>query len=263
MGNDVAQQAADIFMDIRRTKNWIETLPEEVRPTNLEEAYAIQDKHVAALIAETSSTVVGYKGGATNPTAMATMGLEEPFRAVLLSAFMQQSPATLPAGSCNVRVLESEVAFRMGDNLPAAAFPYDKDAVMGAIASVMPAIEVVDTRFKVFGASGGLQAIADNGAAGYWVPGTEISDWRQFDYDDFPISLHINGDKVADGNSANVLESPINSLTWIANQLCLAGGGLKEGDLVTTGTATPPTPCNEGDQVMADFGSMGQVEIQF
>jgi 2-keto-4-pentenoate hydratase len=263
MSDDAAAQATALLMGVRRGGAAIDGLPQKIRPTEPAQSYAIQKVYVAQMIAEYDATVAGYKGGATNPGAMEKLGLDDPFHAVLLSPFVRQSPAAIAKDECNIRVLEVEIAFRMGDNLPAAAFPYDLDAVTSAIATVMPAIEVVDSRYSDWTGAGGLQVIADNGSAGFWVYGAENANWRSFDYEDFPVSLHINGEKIADGNSAIVLESPLNSLTWIANQLCLAGGGLKAGDLVTTGTCTPPTPCNAGAQVMADFGPLGQVQVDF
>jgi 2-keto-4-pentenoate hydratase len=40
------------------------------------------------------------------------------------------------------------------------------------------------------------------------------------------------------------------------------GRTLRPGDIVTTGTATPPCPIHAGSHVVADFGALGSVEAR-
>ena len=141
----------------RAEKRAIAGLPDGARPSTPAEAYAIQDALIPALLEQAGGgAVIGYKAGATNPAAMANFLLEEPFRGYLLSSLTHDSGVTLAPDACIAPVLECEFAFRMGDDLPAAAAPYDLDAVVGAVASVIIAIEVVDVRFSEGLAAGGL-----------------------------------------------------------------------------------------------------------
>jgi len=52
-------------------------------------------------------------------------------------------------------------------------------------------------------------------------------------------------------------------LTWLANELINHGMHLKTGDMVITGTCVVPVPVNEGDQMLADFGVLGQLTVAF
>lgn len=263
MDQQAAMAAAARLMEARRTGTLIEALPDGLRPGSLDDAYAIQAAHLAMLAEASGSTPIGYKAGATGDAPQQALKLAGPFRGVLLSAFVHDSPAEIARADCHHRIIECEFAFRMADDLPAPAAPYDDAAVAAAVGSTLLAIEVVDLRFSNGMQAGGLQIIADCGGLGHWVKGPESAGLPDVDLEDHPVRLLINGDVVQQGSSANVLGNPINSLTWLANDLCAAGGGLKAGDLVTTGSCTAPTPAKPGDGVVADFGDLGQVSVSF
>lgn len=264
MESAAIDRAVAALIAARRDSRRIDSLPDGCAPADLDQAYAIQNALVPAILdLAGGGEIVGYKAGATNAGAMANFGLEEPFRGYLLSPFVIDSGATLAAGACIGPILESEFAFRMGDDLPPAAAPYDMDAVAAAVAGVIISIEVVDLRYTGGMAAGGLQIIADQGAAAYWVKGAERAGLDGIDFEDHPVSLSIDGQVVREGNAAVVLDNPLNSLAWLANHLCAVGLGLKAGDIVTAGTCTAPIPAQPGQTATADFGDLGQVTINF
>lgn len=264
MEMETAAGAAEALMEVRRTGKQIDALPSDCMPQAVADAYAIQRAYVPLVEQFTNGRPIGYKAGATADAPQKMLGLEEPFRGVLLSSSVHENGASIPSGTCFTPIAECEFAFRMGDGLPPSAGPYDLDAVRAAVAGVILSIEIVDLRIAGgLGGAGGLQVIADNGGGGLWIQGAEIDDLDSIDFDDWPVNLVINGEVVHEGNASAVLGNPLNSLAWLANELCQNGLGLKEGDIVTAGSCTPPTPVNEGDNVVADFGSLGQVSVSF
>ena len=64
------------------------------------------------------------------------------------------------------------------------------------------------------------------------------------------------------GNSNNVLNNPLNSLRWLLNTLSKQKKYLKKGTYVSTGTCTSEIPVSKNDFVIADFDSLGIVELQ-
>ncbi len=263
MEQSAAAEAAELLAQARREHTTIEALPEHLKPQSLDDAYQIQDALIPLIETLSGGRRAGYKAGATNEAAQQNFGLEAPFRGVLVSSYMLEDGATIAAQDCKYRILEAEFAFRMAEDLPKVAAPYDPAGVAAAVGGVMTSIEVVDLRYTNGLGAGGLQVIADNSAAGHWVAGSEIADLEAVDFEDWPVNLLINGEVEAEGNAANVLGNPYNSLTWLANTLCLGGGGLKAGDIVTAGSCITPTPAPEGAEAVADFGSLGQVTVKF
>lgn len=258
------KSAVSALIAVRQDRNRIDLLPEAARPATIAEAYKIQAASIPAILEQAGGgRAVGYKCGATNEKAMAGMKLPEPFRAVLLSPFVHDSPADIPSSQFFMRALESEYAFRMASDLTEAGATYSMDAVRDAVAAVMPAIEIVDSRYTNWSGVGGINIIADQGAAGHWVKGAEVTDLSGINFESQTVTLTINGEVRETGTSAMVLGNPLKSLTWIANDLVKHGGGLKAGDLVTTGTCTPVVMAEAGDRAAADFGPLGHVDVQF
>ena len=256
--------AAKLLAQARRDKTTIEGLPDHLKPQNLVDAYRIQDALIPLIEELSNGKAAGYKAGATTEAAQQNFGLDTPFRGILVSSYMLEDGATIAAADCKFRLLEAEFAFYLAEDLPAAAAPYDPGGIQTAVGGVMTSIEVVDLRYDAGMGAGGLQIIADNSAAGYWIKGTDIADVDAVNFEDWPVTLHINGALAAEGNASNVLGNPFNSLTWLANALCQQGGGLKAGDIVTAGSCIAPTPAPQGEvKAVADFGSLGKVTVNF
>ena len=57
--------------------------------------------------------------------------------------------------------------------------------------------------------------------------------------------------------------NPINSLTWLINNMALVGKSLPKNYYVSTGTCTRAIPISKGDNVRADFGNLGTVSFIF
>jgi len=62
------------------------------------------------------------------------------------------------------------------------------------------------------------------------------------------------------GNSGG---DPLRLLTALANHCAHRTGGLREGDMITTGSITGVTFAKPGATVTADFGPLGAVRLEF
>ena len=247
----------------RRAVTTLEALPADLRPATMEAAYAIQDRVVTRLLQGEGATRIGFKVGATNDTARATLGFDQPFTGVLMSSRHVSSPATFKARDFQILVIEPEFAVRLSKDLPARSAPYDAAAVAEAVDAVMPAIELVSPTFREWTKVGGMSLTADNAAHGTWITGAPVTGWRAHDMAKTTVTLSVNGAVKETGGGANVDGGPLNVLAWLANALLARGSSLKAGDMVTTGTTTPVYPAKRGDQVTADFGPFGKVSVSF
>ena len=260
MNDDTTGRAATLLLAARRDRRTLDALPEHLRPADADAAYAIQDLHVAGL----GSAVVGWKVGATNAAAQAMLNYPEPFYGRLLAPAVHDSPAEITASTLFHRGLEVEFAFRLGRDLPADGAPYDRESAADAISTVHAAIEIVDSRFTDGLRAGGLSLIADNGAQGAFVLGAGIGDWRDFDLAAMRTELWMNGEKVSEGSGTNVLGHPLEPLVWLANRRAARGGGLRSGDVVTTGSTCAALGfAKAGDSAEARFAGIGSVSVSF
>ena len=162
-----------------------------------------------------------------------------------------------------MRVMEAEFGFQFARDLPPSTTPVTRDQIADALAGVLPAIEIVDSRYAAWTDCDVPSLIADNAVHGAWVHGNLITDWRNLDLAAQAVTLHVNGKPVESGSGAAVMGHPLNALTWLVHRLHAQGVTLKAGEYVTTGVATNIYMAQAGDHVVADFGPVGKAELSF
>lgn len=255
-------RAVRALVEARTTRSPAAAPPGNVFLT-VDQAYAVQDRHVAALAESLDAQPVGYKIGCTNPTAQALLGLDGPFRGRLLDRLCHAGPAALPAEDFFFRCIEAEFAVRLAADLPAGEAPFTAHQAWQRVGDLFPAIEIVDSRYADWTTAGAAAIIADNGSAGHWVHGAPAAGWRDHDLLAIDVAVSLNGERVRTGNAAHVMGHPMHVLAWLANHLAAHGIDLKAGEMVTTGTCIDVFFAQVGDTVSADFGPLGTVAVSF
>lgn len=248
----------DTLIAARNDMIAIEALAE--MPTDIEAAYAVQGDLVARIGLPTN----GWKIGCTSAMAQRISRVDEPFFGRMFAATTAASPARINLANFFNPIVEPEIAFRIGGDLPASGAPYDQAAVSNAVAAIFPAIEMVDSRYNKAWKIDIRETVSDNGVHAFFVTGAEQTDWRAIKRTSVPLSVTTNGKFTADGIGSNALEDPMNALVWLANGLARRGLSLAAGDLVTTGNiCNEPVRPKAGDVIVADFGALGNVEVTF
>jgi 2-keto-4-pentenoate hydratase len=253
--------AAQLLADARIIRRRIAELPATVRPKSPQEAYAVQDGLIVDYLEHYGGSLIGHKIACTNVTAQRQLNVDCPFRGRLLSHFCYPSPAHIDANDFFMRVMEAEFGFRMARDL--APGRHSRDEIVDAIEGVIPAIEIVDSRFDDWTTIGAPSLTADNACNAAWVRGPLLQDWRGIDLAGQQVRVIVNGRLEREGSGANVLGHPLNAMEWLVESLAEAGAGLKAGEYVTTGVTTVVYMGERGDHILADFGPVGSAELTF
>jgi 2-keto-4-pentenoate hydratase len=95
------------------------------------------------------------------------------------------------------------------------------------------------------------------------ILGQPITDWRGIDVASHQVTLSIDGLVTGQGTGAECLGDPRNVLDWVVEKLRAGGIGLKKGQILSTGTCTGIVPLKRGQTAVADFGTLGKVEVRF
>ncbi len=251
MRTEAVERAANVLVEAWRTRTRVPGLPDGCRPVTVEEAYAIQ-----AAVARAMGGVAGWKTGASSPTA-------EPSRAPLLAGLVSLGPVTFAAGAFHLLGIEAEIAFRVGRDLLPRLVPYSRAEVLAALDTLHPAIEVVDSRFRDREAVDELSRVADNQSNGHLVYGAPVADWRPVDLTRQPVRLTVDGAVVAEAIGGNTGGDPLRGVEWLANHLAARGGGLRAGEIVTTGSCTGLLFVKPGAVVVAEFPGLRSVGLAF
>lgn len=130
-----AERIAAIF----RARQPIDILPDELIPADLDDAYRVRAAY-EAIEAPRRGEVAGYKIGLTTPVMQRLCGVAEPCYGAMFSREIRHSPAELRvADYCRVGI-ETEIAVRLGTDLPQGAGA----GLAAAVESCMAAIEVLE-----------------------------------------------------------------------------------------------------------------------
>ena len=241
--------AANVLADARRTKTPVVDLAVGMRPTSLEEAYAVQD-----MLAQAYGAIGGWKVGA--PAAEAT-----PMFAPMPQIWIAESGAVIRAN--RFRGLEAEVAFLLGRDLPARERAYSREEIGDAIASCHPAIEVLDSGLTDPTQADRMSMIADLQMHGGFVYGAAYAGWRDIDWAQETVVLAVDGVVRVERTGSNTAGDLMRLLPWLASEGAMRTGGLRAGQWVTTGSWTGHTLAEARSSADVNFGSLGRVTLRF
>lgn len=236
-------------------------------PPKLDEAYRVQDRVVRLTAAGGWGRAVGHPWGwkiaVASPAAQRWHRVDHPVRGRMFAGGLLQSPARLPAGRYRPCLIEPEIAFTLGRELPPRARPYDVGEVAAAVATLHPAMEIAASAYgerdwlaAPLGAS-----VADNIAHAGLILGEGRGDFARFDLARLSVELWVDGRRHGEGLGANALGNPLRSLTWLVNDLARSGLGLHPGEVVTTGLLTPYVALQPGQRAEAFYGPFGACRV--
>jgi 2-keto-4-pentenoate hydratase len=220
-------------------------------PASEADAYAVQ-----TAVAETAGPVGGWKVGAPSPRGHAS------FAPLPVSGFVP-SGTTLADGVHRMRGIEVEIAFRLSRDLPQRESEYSREEVLGAIDAVLPVIEVVETRLSDRSAANGLWALADSVSHGELVLGKAIESWQGLNLDEVHVTLQFAGKTIVDRACRNAGDRPSDMVVRLANICNDHCGGLKAGQIVTTGSLMGLEVAGFQNDVVANTQGLGGVTVSF
>ena len=257
-------KAANILYNSRINLKRIEKLPNDCEPKSLKEAYLIQDELTKIyLSADHNNKLVGKKIACTNKEAQAQLNVTESFIGNMFLNNISKSNSEISPKFFFSPFVEPEFSFKMKKELEVSKAPFDFNTVYEAIDVVLPSIELVDSRYLDWTIVGTNNLIADNAVHAHWIYGESKNNLNIFDFYNHSVDLFINNKLIERGNSSNVMENPVNSLTWLINNLAQNKKTLPKDYFITTGTCTKAIPIAIGDNVKADFGNLGNVSFSF
>lgn len=251
-----ADKAAELLDAARKTAR-LTSLDAKLQPQTIDDAYAVQ-----AAIARRQGGAAGWKIMAIVPQQREALKVDRPIAAPLFKAYCAESPARLPRRSFIEPGLECEFDYVLGRDLPARAAAYSAEEVLAAVSVLRPAIEIVDARIARPAPT--PMMLADCFSNGVLVLGRVCETWRGLDLLTQGITLKVDGKIIMTGDGAKIPGGgPVHALVTLANNPPAWSGGLKAGQVVTTGSCTGMPPLGEGREVVADFGTLGEVRISF
>ncbi len=237
----------------------IPKLTDEVPHLTLQDAYRVQSALRRNLIGR-GHRLVGWKAGLTSKPKMKQMGVSAPSIGFLTDRMaVPDGGAISMAGLVHPRA-ECEIAFVTKAEL--AGHSCSAEDVRAATDFVVPAIEIIDSRFSGF--SFDLESVVcDNGSSARFILGGRPRRLDGLDLRTIGAVLEINGRPVAMGAGAEVLNDPSEAIAMMVRVLASIGETLPAGSIAMSGAITAAHPVKSGDGVRASFYQLGSVSVHF
>ncbi|MCV2219762.1 2-oxo-3-hexenedioate decarboxylase [Thauera sp. Sel9] len=224
-----------------------------------DDAYAIQDEIKRRKIAR-GNRVIGLKAGLTSHAKMKQMGVETPVFGFLVDYFSVPEGSEIDTSKLIHPKVEPEIAFVT--KAPLRGPGCHIGAVLAATDFVIPAIEVIDSRYRDFKFD--LKSVvADNCSSSRFVVGGSMAGVADVDLRTTGIVLEKNGEPVAFGAGAAVLGHPAAAVAMLANMLGERGEEIPAGSLILSGGITEAVAVQPGDDVTLRVQGLGSVSVRF
>jgi 2-oxo-3-hexenedioate decarboxylase len=204
--------------------------------------------------------IVGVKAGLTSRAKMKQVGVDQPSYGFLADYFAVNDGDAIAIEKLIHPRVEPEIAFVLKRPLEGPGCHIG--AVLAATDFVMPALEVIDSRYENFKFDL-ASVVADNSSSARFVLGGRCRPLEDLDLRTIGLVLEKNGAPFAFGAGAAVLGHPAAAVAMVVNLLARRGEGLPEGALVMTGGATEAAPVAAGDHVQLRTQSLGSVSVRF
>jgi 2-keto-4-pentenoate hydratase len=218
---------------------------------NRDAVYAIQDG-----VAGATGPVVGWKVGARTPTA-------EPNPAPLLAGTLASSPARFDGKSMHMIGVEIEISFHIGRDIAARAAPVDREEALSAVGDAFVGMEVVDTRLTDFQKADPEWLLADNQMNHALVVGDSVKDWQRLAWPELQVRLVVDDATIVDQTGGLGAVDPLRPLAWMIDHAVRRRGGIRSGQVITTGSWTGLRYFKPGAQARGEFIGLGKVEAVF
>lgn len=257
-----AAQSLDLAESSRtQTKPLTLDLPE----MDMDDAYAIQKAWVDLKLAR-GAKVSGYKIGLTSRAMQQAMQIDTPDYGVLLDNMAFANNAQICAADFLDPRIEAEFGFVMRRSLFGEEVTLED--VLAATDYVVPALELISARSTRTDPETGytrnvFDTIADNAANAGYIVGDSQVDPNKIDLRFSGALLYVDGVVEESGLGGAVMEHPGHGIRWVCKRFARHGIGLEAGQFVLSGSFTRPVPVQAGTNILADYGQLGKIKIDF
>ena len=242
--------------DARRARQKYSNIPDALKPASIAEAYQAQEAYYR-LAEPVYGPVAGVKVATTTKVMQQLMGIDHPCGGAIFQKTVHQSPARIAKSDfVNLRI-ESEIALKLGSDMPASRAPWTAASVVPHVAGAMPAYELIEDRNAVYTETNAVSMIIEN----CWNGGVVIGMPKPVAVKDIvgvTGRQTLNGKPIGEGKS----EDPFSTLAWLANLLAERGRGLTAGMVVITGSLIPTFSIAPGDRCVFTVEGLGECVME-
>jgi 2-oxo-3-hexenedioate decarboxylase len=237
----------------------IQKLTDDYPSMTIDDGYAVQAELRKRYLAK-GHQLVGWKAGLTSRAKMEQMGVHVPSIGFLTDKMTRTEDVGIKTSEMVHPRVECEVAFVTNKDLKGPNCTLLD--VLAATDYVLPAVEIIDSRFSGFKFDL-ASVVADNGSSARFVTGKSKVNPQGLNLQKIGVVMKKNGEEIARGDSSAVLGNPAEAIAMLVNILAEQDEYLPAGSFVMSGGITEAFAVQPGDEITAEFEVLGNVSMTF
>ena len=245
--------------DAEHNRAPVTKITDEYPDLDWDDAYAIQTA-IRQRKLEAGVRVAGLKAGLTSKVKMKQMKVDEPVFGFLCDYGAYPDGGEIPIDKFIAPRIEAEIAFVTNAELAGPGCHLAQ--VLAATEFVMPAVEILDSRYENFRFDL-ISVVADNTSAAGFVTGGRARRVDEIELRTLGLVVEKNGKVVEVGAGAAVLGHPAESVAVLANNLARRDEVIPAGTFIMTGGITAAIGVARGDNIAVRFQDLGSVSMRF
>jgi len=257
---DMIEQISQQLLKAEKSCQPIEAISARFTALSYDDVYAIQSKTIDTKV-KSGAVIVGKKIGLTSQAMQQQFNIKEPDYGIIVDTGVFREGQPIARKSLILPRIEAEMAFLLRDDLQGPGVTVAN--VLDATEAVMPAFEVIDSRFKDWKITV-KDSIADNASNAAVILGGKLTPLLpDIDLRLTGLVLGKNGEVIATAAGAAVLGNPAESVAWLANKLNEYGIPLRRGEIIMSGSLIRAVDIEPGSFFRATFDRLGSVSALF
>jgi 2-oxo-3-hexenedioate decarboxylase len=197
--------------------------------------------------------------GLTSAAKRAQMDLDAPIYGTLTDAMRIEDGARFHREHAIHPKIEPEIAFVLARDVAA---PLTRAEALESIASVVAALDVLDSRYVGFKYFSLPDVVADNASSLRFVLSEDASVPGALDLAHLTMRFFVDGELKHEAASSAISGDPVVSLVQLSQMLHTHGHELPAGTLVLAGAATPAEPLSPGKVVRLEVTGLAPVSVR-
>jgi 2-keto-4-pentenoate hydratase len=250
------QRLAEILLDAERRRTPVVPLTRKYPFLDVDTAYKAQ-----AIVVErrllAGERPIGAKLGMTSAVKRHALGIDEPVHGRLTSGMVLPFGEPVPLAELIHPRAEPEIAFILRRRIEG---PVTIAGVLRATEAVLPAVEIVDSRYSE--AFRVPDSVADNAGAARITLGARARPPRELADLDVLGCVFRSREGVATAAGGAAMGHPAAAVAWLAAALAARGEAIEEGAIVLTGGLTASVVLRPGGVVTAEFDGLGPLTVR-
>lgn len=252
--NLLTEDAATIagrFLAARRSAGGLAAYPGDF-PETLDQAYEIQDEAIAAW----GRPVIGWKVGRINPPLSERYGADRLAGPIFTSRTVAAGAAApeMAVFAAGFAAGEAEFLLRVGRTPPSGQARFTLEEAADLIDAVHVGIEIASSPLGAINKLGPVAVISDFGNNNGLVVGPALPDWRSSGFEQWPVTVRIDGVEVGTGRASAFPDGAIGAARFLLELMAKRGIALRPGQWISSGAVSGVHDAAAGQTVEARFG---------